>query len=576
MGSMSDFDPYAKISEVFDDGRLVLTDVIGSGSFAVVYMAETVATPKRRFAVKALFKHGLTPTQINLQRREAMLLKHLGTAPVRNLSNKTTYTTDNHIVCLEKTVETDECIYLVMEWCRSDLYEVITTLANEGVTLSGKAVKHLFKQLVDAVSFCHDRGVSHRDLKPENVLISDGNFPEDFTLKLTDFGLATTENWTTDYGCGSIRYMAPEALANDGTNRGYHPALNDVWSLGVILFNMVTGKNPWHTPSEDDLTFSEYFAAELDGKNSTHARNSYLVEHFGVSMEAARLFGRIFRLNPKERCSIRDLKAMVDALDSFHIHSPAVVVPEAGNPIYSKTNGAIDAYSSPSLSMHRWASDTSGMDYSQPPAFDDFSTKDKTKTSSNATANVNQTVPSVVVTPRPHNSIDKQRDLVPPRGSTTYSTHQAVQQRSKRQPAGRRQSSQEKTKRGLSRMSTPVYAENSRPTEAAQPTTPSSPSSTNTSPRRARRRYQRSPLAPAPVVTSCAAAAQAAAAPPSTPTISMAEGAAAAVAQAMPYRRVIQDAASALRRIAAMFEDGRSSSTGGPGGAMAGRMTAAV
>ncbi|KAJ0978617.1 hypothetical protein J5N97_014091 [Dioscorea zingiberensis] len=107
--------------------------------------------------------------------------------------------------------------------------------------LSENEGRKLFHQLIDAVSYCHDRGVFHRDLKGENILVdAKGN------IKLSDFSLSALDEHVENDGllhttCGSPCYVAPEVLAN----RGYDGAISDIWSCGVILYFILTGKLPF-------------------------------------------------------------------------------------------------------------------------------------------------------------------------------------------------------------------------------------------------------------------------------------------------------------------------------------------
>ena len=77
-------------------------------------------------------------------------------------------------------------MFLFLEKCSLDLYDAI--ISRNG--FPSPVVKEVFVQLIDALMYCHSKGVYHRDIKPENVLIS-----ADFTVKFTDFGLSTTDSW---------------------------------------------------------------------------------------------------------------------------------------------------------------------------------------------------------------------------------------------------------------------------------------------------------------------------------------------------------------------------------------------
>jgi serine/threonine protein kinase len=104
--------------------------------------------------------------------------------------------------------------------------------------LSEPLAAYLFEQIASAIACCHSHGVSHRDLKPENIFIS--KFPH---IKVSDLGLCgvISHNDMMSTFCGSPCYCAPECLAH----LHYDGRMCDVWSLGVVLFAMVTGSLPW-------------------------------------------------------------------------------------------------------------------------------------------------------------------------------------------------------------------------------------------------------------------------------------------------------------------------------------------
>ncbi|RKP04190.1 hypothetical protein CXG81DRAFT_8504, partial [Caulochytrium protostelioides] len=109
-----------------------------------------------------------------------------------------------NIASLQDRFEDDDYIYLVLEYCPSDLYDAITRYRH----FPDDVVREVSMKIVDALLHCHDNGVFHRDLKPENILLT-----EDFGVKLSDFGLSTDEAYpTADAGCGTTRYLSPACL----------------------------------------------------------------------------------------------------------------------------------------------------------------------------------------------------------------------------------------------------------------------------------------------------------------------------------------------------------------------------
>jgi serine/threonine protein kinase len=180
--------PEDKIGHILA-GSIELTGILGIGAYGTVYKARDIVTDAQ-YAVKALNKVGLDARQRKFQDREIQL--HYAASQHPN------------VVSLVKMLDSAECTYVVIEYCpEGDLFSKIT---EEGHYVGDDfKARHVFLQILSAVQHCHSRGIYHRDLKPENVLVTDNGW----TVKLADFGLATQERVTADFGCGSTFYMSP-------------------------------------------------------------------------------------------------------------------------------------------------------------------------------------------------------------------------------------------------------------------------------------------------------------------------------------------------------------------------------
>ncbi|KAI0309948.1 hypothetical protein OF83DRAFT_930965 [Amylostereum chailletii] len=113
-----------------------------------------------------------------------------------------------------------------------------------------RLIGSMFAQMCEAVAVCHDHGVFHRDIKPENFIVTDGYSEGEngrrerrVIVKLSDFGLSTTDVESSDMDCGSAPYMSYECRNNVAPT--YRPRAADVWSLGIVLINMLYHYNPW-------------------------------------------------------------------------------------------------------------------------------------------------------------------------------------------------------------------------------------------------------------------------------------------------------------------------------------------
>ena len=193
---------------------------LGHGSFATVCKAFNKLN-RRTYAMKVLPKEKLQgQTEIERFQREV---------------NSSAYLRHESLVALHDFFWDEKNFYLVLDFCPGgELFDYIV----QHDRLDEDVAAVVFKQIVDAVAYCHDQGVAHRDLKPENVLIE--KWPK---VKVSDFGLCgyIRPDELMKTFCGSPLYCAPECLGKTE----YDGRLSDVWSLGVILFVMVTGDNPW-------------------------------------------------------------------------------------------------------------------------------------------------------------------------------------------------------------------------------------------------------------------------------------------------------------------------------------------
>lgn len=270
--------PDQRIGKVLQ-GSIQLVEVLGVGAYGVVYRAVHVQDCRIQYAVKALNKIGLEPRQRSFQQREIQLHSLVSEHP--------------NVVSMYEIIDTPDCTYVILEYCSGgDLFSRITEQAF--YVGQDALIKNAFLQLLDAVAFCHSVGVYHRDLKPENILVaSDG-----LTLKLADFGLATQDNLTSDFGCGSTFYMSPECQqSSPRPGSCYASAPNDVWSLGVILVNLTCGRNPWKRASMEDSTFRSYMKDK-----------SFLKSILPLSDELDHILRRVFESDSSRRITLAELR----------------------------------------------------------------------------------------------------------------------------------------------------------------------------------------------------------------------------------------------------------------------------
>ncbi|KAG9481196.1 hypothetical protein GDO78_010440 [Eleutherodactylus coqui] len=248
-------------------GNYRLLKTIGKGNFAKVKLARHILTG-REVAIKIIDKTQLNPTSLQKLFREVRIMKIL-----------------NHpnIVKLFEVIETEKTLYLIMEYASGG--EVFDYLVAHG-RMKEKEARAKFRQIVSAVQYCHQKHIVHRDLKAENLLLD-----ADMNIKIADFGFSNefTVGNKLDTFCGSPPYAAPELFQG----KKYDGPEVDVWSLGVILYTLVSGSLPF-----DGQNLKELRERVLRGK--------YRIP-FYMSTDCENLLKRFLVLNPTKRGTLEQI-----------------------------------------------------------------------------------------------------------------------------------------------------------------------------------------------------------------------------------------------------------------------------
>ncbi|XP_015681749.1 serine/threonine-protein kinase MARK2 isoform X3 [Protobothrops mucrosquamatus] len=250
-------------------GNYRLLKTIGKGNFAKVKLARHVLTGKE-VAVKIIDKTQLNSSSLQKLFREVRIMKVLNHPNIEGQFNKLQY------LC-------DKTLYLVMEYASGG--EVFDYLVAHG-RMKEKEARAKFRQIVSAVQYCHQKFIVHRDLKAENLLLD-----ADMNIKIADFGFSNefTFGNKLDTFCGSPPYAAPELFQG----KKYDGPEVDVWSLGVILYTLVSGSLPF-----DGQNLKELRERVLRGK--------YRIP-FYMSTDCENLLKKFLILNPSKRGTLEQI-----------------------------------------------------------------------------------------------------------------------------------------------------------------------------------------------------------------------------------------------------------------------------
>ncbi|PIC16357.1 hypothetical protein B9Z55_022992 [Caenorhabditis nigoni] len=249
---------------LYDVGR-----AIGKGNFATVRIARH-RIAKTKVAVKSIDVSKLDKENLIKLEREVKIVSMID---------------HPHIVKCYEIMRVDNMLYIVSEYCSTG--ELYATLMGKGRVTEDVARKW-FTETAAAVSYLHNKGIVHRDLKTENILLG-----KDSKIKLIDFGFSNfqTPDQLLNTWCGSPPYAAPELLLGNS----YDGMKADIWSMGVLLYILVTGGFPFGSESVNDLKRS--------------VLSGVVKIPYWVSVECADFIRKMLVLNPTKRMTIQNVLA---------------------------------------------------------------------------------------------------------------------------------------------------------------------------------------------------------------------------------------------------------------------------
>jgi eukaryotic-like serine/threonine-protein kinase len=282
-------------------GRYKIIEVIGGGGMANVYLARDIIL-ERDVAIKIL--------RLDFSNDEEFIKRF------RREAHAATSLAHPNIVSIYDVGEEDDIYYIVMEYVAGN---TLKQYIQQHAPLHPREVINIMEQLTSAISHAHHNRIVHRDIKPQNILID-----HDGTVKVTDFGIAVAFSSTTitqtNSVLGSVHYLSPEQARG-----GMATSKSDLYSLGIVMFELLTGRVPFSGESAVSIAL-KHLQTETPSPKRWNQSIPQSIENIILKATAKDPFYRYTSAEEME-------EDILTALDPERINEPKFMIPQDGEEI---------------------------------------------------------------------------------------------------------------------------------------------------------------------------------------------------------------------------------------------------
>ncbi|CAK70725.1 unnamed protein product (macronuclear) [Paramecium tetraurelia] len=258
------------ISKIYQFGK-----VLGVGSFGKVVTARMIKNLEKQYAIKII-------ERAKVKGREDVLANEI--YMLQRLDHP-------NIIKFHEVYQNNQNFYICMDYCKGG--ELVEWIPKKYKSFHEQHIQGIMKKIASAVCYIHDQGIVHRDIKAENIMVTSKK--EDGEPKLIDFGLAnkfdTSHLKRLKSFAGTPMYMAPEVI------KGSYDEKCDIWSLGVLLFTLLSGHLPFHGETKEEL-YDNIQTANI-------SFDSAIWSH--ISGEAKDIIKRMLSKQPAQRLTSKEL-----------------------------------------------------------------------------------------------------------------------------------------------------------------------------------------------------------------------------------------------------------------------------